>query len=339
MTRTYYFLCEFITQFFRLWHFVTTLLLQCQSWEVDIAVSIRHSTKNRKNQLQHSFPDSTSRQDVRAAAEARGMWASGEPPHMMGYRCSRSSWCVRRKGHTRVWNGAPEIWRFKFERGNWIQDGKLKVSRWYFWLQVSTGYSRLYSENEKSPDTSYDPVGLAEAAPNLFRTVSFSSSKNQLQHPLWDFKTTARCPRCCWSSQEMRRCVEPPPMMGTGVLCVRFHQPGVSENDTYSWQVWKRISENSKFKDGIEFKMEILTDQSGELSFKGKTRTRQTQTWPSCQCKNQLALRIVTGGYTSRAYVDAVQVAVSLFHWSYSKLARSIPRDFLRILFVSSHLV
>ena len=55
--------------------------------------------------------------------------------------------------------------------------------------------------------------------------------KNQLQHPLWDFKTTARCPRCCWSSQEMRRCVEPPPMMGTGVLCVRFHQPGVSENE------------------------------------------------------------------------------------------------------------
>ncbi len=111
------------------------------------------------------------------------------------------------------------------------------------------------------------------------------------------------------------------------------------KNDTYSWQVWKRISENSKFRDGIEFKMEIFNHQSGELSFKGKTRTRQTQTWPSCQCKNQLALRIVTGGYTSRAYVDAVQVAVSLFHWSYSKLARSIPRDFLRILFVSSHLV
>jgi hypothetical protein len=66
------------------------------------------------------------------------------------------------------------------------------------------------------------------------------------------------------------------------------------KNDAYSWQVWKRISENSKFKDGIEFKMEILTDQSGELSFKGETRTRQTQTWPSCQCKNQLALRIVT---------------------------------------------
>ena len=111
------------------------------------------------------------------------------------------------------------------------------------------------------------------------------------------------------------------------------------KNDAYSWQVWKRISENSKFKDGIEFKMEILTDQSGELSLKGETRTRQTQTWPSCQCKNQLALRIVTGGYTSRAYVDAVQVAVSLFHWSYSKLARSIPRDFLRILLVYSHLV
>lgn len=35
-------------------------------------MSIRHSTKNRKNQLQHSFPDSTSRQDVRAAAEACG---------------------------------------------------------------------------------------------------------------------------------------------------------------------------------------------------------------------------------------------------------------------------
>ena len=50
------------------------------------------------------------------------------------------------------------------------------------------------------------------------------------------------------------------------------------KNDAYSWQVWKRISENSKFKDGIEFKMEILTDQSGELSLKGETRTRQTQT-------------------------------------------------------------
>ena len=77
-------LCEFITQFFRLWHFVTrpvTLLLQCQSWEVDIAVSIRHSTKNRKNQLQHSFPDSTSRQDVRAAAEACGdATVRGQPP-------------------------------------------------------------------------------------------------------------------------------------------------------------------------------------------------------------------------------------------------------------------
>jgi hypothetical protein len=77
-----------------------------------------------------------------------------------------------------------------------------------------------------------------------------------------------------------------------------------------------------------------------ENDFSNKIRpSKSWETWPSCQCKNQLALRIVTGGYTSRAYVDAVQVAVSLFYWSYSKLARSIPRDFLRILFVSSHLV
>jgi hypothetical protein len=59
-------------------------------------------------------------------------------------------------------------------------------------------------------------------------------------------------------------------MMGINLVC--------QKNDAYSWQVWKRISENSKFKDGIEFKMEILTDQSGELSLKGETRTRQTQT-------------------------------------------------------------
>ena len=231
--------------------------------------------------------------------------------------------------------GALDIWGFSSQGWTWwtFHSGIRK------WLNWSRWPIKPHQENEKSPDTSYAPAGLAEAAPNLFRTVSFSSSKKSITASVVRFQNHSKM------SALLLKLAGDAKVRGTtthdGYRCSlrTISSTWCVRKWTYSWQVWKRISENSKFKDGIEFKMEILTDQSGELSFKGKTRTRQTQTWPSCQCKNQLALRIVTGGYTSRAYVDAVQVAVSLFHWSYSKLARSIPRDFLRILFVSSHLV
>ena len=78
-------LCEFITQFFRLWHFVTrpvTLLLQCRSWEVDTAVSIRHSTQNKK-----SITAFVCRFHVAA-------------------RCPRCCWSLRRcdcQGHNHPW--------------------------------------------------------------------------------------------------------------------------------------------------------------------------------------------------------------------------------------------
>jgi hypothetical protein len=49
------------------------------------------------------------------------------------------------------------------------------------------------------------------------------------------------------------------------------------------------------------------------------------------RCNDQLVLRIVTGGYTSRSYVDTVHAAVSLFIIVVPNFLYSTSREFLTL--------